>query len=128
MAIHVGGPEQSGSMLSEINVTPFVDVMLVLLVIFMVTAPMITRGVQVNLPRTRAAVMEVDETKLLLVVTCSNTDPTAPCGRRTVQLGEQDVPPDRLEVTIRTNERLQREREVYLQADRRVPYLSLIHI
>jgi biopolymer transport protein TolR len=128
MGINVGSSEQSGSLLGEINVTPFVDVMLVLLVIFMVTAPMISRGVQVNLPRTRAAVMEVDESKLLLVVSCSNTDPVAPCGRRVVQLGEQEVPPDRLEIAIRTNERLQLEREVYLQADRRVPYGFVVHV
>jgi biopolymer transport protein TolR len=127
MAIDVGGG-QRGSMLSEINITPFVDVMLVLLVIFMVTAPMITRGVQVNLPRTRAAVMEVDESKLLLVVRCRNTDPAAPCGGREVRLGDQLVPPDRLDVAIRTNERLQREREIYLQADRRVSYGFVVHV
>jgi len=128
MAIHVGSADKGGTLLGEINVTPFVDVMLVLLVIFMVTAPMISRGVQVNLPRTRAAVMEVDETKLLLVITCSTTDPAATCGQRSVQLGAEDVPPDRLEIAIRTNERLQREREVYLQADRRVPYGFVVHV
>lgn len=123
-----GGGSDRGSMLSEINITPFVDVMLVLMVIFMVTAPMITRGVQVDLPRTRAAVMEVDESKLLLVVRCQNTEPTAPCGGRQVMLGDQEVPADRLEVAIRTNDRLQREREVYLQADRRVPYGFVVHV
>lgn len=127
MAINVGGSEP-GTLLGEINVTPFVDVMLVLLVIFMVTAPMISRGVQVNLPRTRAAVMEVDESKLLLVITCANPDEAAPCGARAVRLGDQEVPTDRLEVVIRTNERLQREREVYLQADRRVPYGFVVHV
>ena len=44
----------AGRFLSEVNVTPFVDVMLVLLIIFMVTAPMMTQGLQVDLPQTRA--------------------------------------------------------------------------
>ena len=67
MGIQTGDGRQS-TLLNEINVTPFVDVSLVLLVIFMVTAPMIGRGVEVNLPRTRAAVMEIDQSKLLLVI------------------------------------------------------------
>jgi biopolymer transport protein TolR len=106
------------TMLSEINVTPFVDVALVLLVIFMVTAPMIGRGVEVELPRTRAAVMEVDQSKLLLVIN----------ERREVFLGDQRIPHERLEVVLRTNERLRTEREVYLQADRDVPYGFVVHV
>lgn len=106
------------TLLSEINITPFVDVMLVLLVIFMITAPMIGRGVEVDLPRTRAAVMEVDQSKLLLVID----------ERRQVYLGNEKVPHDRLEVVLRTNERLQREREVFLQADRDVPYGFVVHV
>lgn len=117
MAIQTGDGKQT-SLLNEINVTPFVDVVLVLLVIFMVTVPMIGRGVEVNLPRTRAAVMEVDQSKLLLVIN----------ERREVYLGEQKIPHDRLEVVLRTNERLQTEREVYLQADRTVPYGFVVHI
>ena len=110
--------DKQGTMLNEINVTPFVDVALVLLVIFMVTAPMIGRGVEVNLPRTRAAVMEVDQSKLLLVIN----------ERREVYIGDQKVPNDRLEVVLRTNERIQREQEVFLQADRNVPYGFVVHI
>jgi biopolymer transport protein TolR len=117
MAMKTSNGKQS-SMLNEINVTPFVDVALVLLVIFMVTAPMIGRGVEVSLPRTRAAVMEVDQSKLLLVIN----------ERREVFLGEQKIPPDRLEVVLRTNDRLRNEREVYLQADRNVPYGFVVHI
>ena len=59
-----------GTVLSEINVTPFVDVMLVLLVIFMVTAPLMTQGVQVNLPRISASNLEQqDEQPVVLTVT-----------------------------------------------------------
>lgn len=118
MGIKTSGDDNQTTMLNEINVTPFVDVALVLLVIFMVTAPMIGRGVEVDLPRTRAAVMEVDQSKLLLVINKNHE----------VYLGEQKVPHDRLEIAIRTNERIQREQEIYLQADRNVPYGFVVHI
>jgi len=127
MAISIGSNDKT-SLVSEINITPFVDVVLVLLVIFMVTAPMISRGVTVDLPRTRAGVMEEDESKLLLTITCDVDDEQGRCATWSVQLGEQPVPDDRLEVAIRTNERLQREREVYLQGDRRVPYGFVVHV
>jgi biopolymer transport protein TolR len=117
MGIPVGDGKQS-TMLNEINVTPFVDVALVLLVIFMVTAPMIGRGVEVDLPRTRAAIMEVDQSKLLLVIN----------EHREVLLDNQKIPHDRLEIALRTNERLQREHEVYLQADRNIPYGFVVHV
>ena len=98
--------------LSEINVTPLVDVMLVLLIIFMVSAPMMTTGIDVDLPKTRAPRMDMEEEKLLLSI---DKD-------RKVFLGEVEVPYDRLEEALTTNDRLQRERELYLQADETVPY------
>ena len=55
--------------MAEINVTPLVDVMLVLLIIFMVSAPMMTTGIEVDLPKTHAAQMDVEEQKLLLTIT-----------------------------------------------------------
>jgi biopolymer transport protein TolR len=97
---------------SEINVTPLVDVMLVLLIIFMVSAPMMTTGIDIDLPKTHAARMDVDEQKLLLTIT----------KERKVFLGETEVPYDRLEEALTTNQRLQRDRELYLQADETVPY------
>ena len=54
--------------MSEINVTPFVDVMLVLLVIFMVTAPLLTVGVEVNLPKTKANAMSGSDEPLAITV------------------------------------------------------------
>jgi biopolymer transport protein TolR len=63
-----------GTVLSEINVTPFVDVMLVLLVIFMVTAPLMTQGVQVNLPRVSAKSLEQqDQQPVVLTVNAAGT-------------------------------------------------------
>jgi biopolymer transport protein TolR len=97
---------------SEINVTPLVDVMLVLLIIFMVSAPMMTTGLEVDLPKTHAPRMEVEEQKLLLTITKDQK----------VYLGETEVPYDNLEQALTTNARLQQERELYLQADEAVPY------
>jgi biopolymer transport protein TolR len=97
---------------SEINVTPLVDVMLVLLVIFMVSTPMMTTGIDVDLPKTHAPRMEVEQEKLLLTIT----------KEQKVYLGETEVPYDRLEQALTTNTRLQNERELYLQADETVPY------
>jgi len=54
MAMQTNGNGSQGRLVSEINVTPFVDVMLVLLIIFMVTAPMMTQGIDVNLPESSA--------------------------------------------------------------------------
>jgi biopolymer transport protein TolR len=55
-------------LMAEINVTPLVDVMLVLLIIFMVTAPMLQMGIDVNLPRVRAKAVDVAEEKLVLTI------------------------------------------------------------
>lgn len=97
---------------SEINVTPLVDVMLVLLIIFMVSAPMMTSGIEIDLPKTQAPHMDVEQEKLLLTIT----------KEQKVFLGETEVPYANLEQALTTNTRLQQERELYLQADEAVPY------
>jgi biopolymer transport protein TolR len=98
--------------MSEINVTPLVDVMLVLLIIFMVSAPMMTTGLEVDLPKTRAPRMEKEDEKLLLSIT----------KEQKVFLGETEVPYAQLEAALTTNERLQRDKEIYIEADETVPY------
>lgn len=104
--------------LSEINVTPLVDVMLVLLIIFMVAAPMLTTGVSVDLPKVRATRMDIEETKLILTI-----DKT-----QKVYLGEAEVPLDRLEEALATNERLRKDKEVYVHADETVPYGFVVRV
>jgi biopolymer transport protein TolR len=98
--------------LSEINVTPLVDVMLVLLIIFMVSAPMMTTGIEIDLPKTRAPRMDLEEQKLILSID----------KQQKVFLGEIEVPYDKLEDALTNNARLQHEKELYLQADETVPY------
>ncbi len=113
MAIGAGSTRGASRMtLSEINVTPLVDVMLVLLIIFMVAAPMMTHGVPVDLPQTTAEVMPIDEQKLLLSIT----------RERKVFLGEAEIPYARLKSALLSNARLQREKELYVRADAEVAY------
>jgi biopolymer transport protein TolR len=102
----------------EINVTPLVDVMLVLLIIFMVSAPMMNTGVDVDLPAAQAPVVEINEEKLLLTVSKDQK----------VYLGRDEVPYERLEATLLANDRMQREKEIYVQADETVPYGFVVKV
>ena len=115
MATDTGGGRRA---MTDINVTPLVDVMLVLLIIFMVTAPLIQSGVKVDLPRAQAQQMEHAEEKLVLKITRD----------RKIYLGDVQVPPDQLETKLATNARVQKDKEVYLQADRSLPYGLVVQI
>ncbi len=112
------GGTNSRAPLSEINVTPLVDVMLVLLIIFIVAAPMFTTGVPVDLPNARAPRLEADPEKLLLTVT----------NDRKVFLGETEVPYERLEEALTTNARIKQDKELYVQADQEVPYGFVVKV
>jgi biopolymer transport protein TolR len=104
--------------MSEINVTPMVDVMLVLLIIFMVTAPLIQQGVKVNLPEAKAAPVEASEKKLVLSIDA----------QRHVYIGEAEIPMDELEKKLASNAKAQADKEVYLHADRDVPYGVVVDV
>ncbi len=111
MGMSTGGGE--GGMMADINVTPFVDVMLVLLIIFMVTAPMMTTGMKVELPRAQAPAMAMDtETQMVLSITAE--------GRYYINKNEftiEELGP-KLEAIARNNP----DQDVFLQADGQVPY------
>ena len=104
--------------IGEINVTPLVDVMLVLLIIFMVSAPMMNTGVDVDLPAAQAPQVEVNDEKLLLSVTKDQK----------VYLGRDEIAYEKLEATLLSNERMQREKELYVQADETVPYGFVVKV
>jgi biopolymer transport protein TolR len=110
------GRRRMGGM-NEINVTPLIDVMLVLLVIFMVTAPLLTTGVQVDLPKVKSAPMQMDEAKLLLVIAADEH----------VYLGKDDITQN-VDEKLRTNARLQEEKELYVQADENVKYSVVLRV
>lgn len=98
--------------ISQINVTPLVDVMLVLLVIFMVTAPIIQQGVQVNLPQTQSSA--IPGTEDLLVVTVAKN------GK--IYLNDNAMTLPELGEKLRAIKKLQADKQVYLRADQDVRY------
>ena len=103
--------------MAEINVTPLVDVMLVLLIIFMVTAPMLTQGVDVNLPQASAKALRSDEERLVITVANSR-----------VFLGKQPVEFNRLGGALREIVARRTDRQVYFRADRTVPYGFVVKV
>jgi biopolymer transport protein TolR len=111
----VGAQRQNGSFgrpLSEINVTPFVDVMLVLLVIFMVTAPMMQTGVDVDLPKTSTQPLRLQDDPLILSVKKTGK----------VFLGKTEVPMDQLQTKLAAIFEGRDSKELFLRADRDAPY------
>jgi biopolymer transport protein TolR len=107
-----------GGPLSEINVTPLVDVMLVLLIIFMVAAPMMTTGVSVDLPNADAPRMEIDEEQPVISVEAG--------GR--LFLRAEELTLSELETRLMTDEDLRARDEVYIQADETVPYGDVVRV
>ena len=116
MAFSSGGG--SGPM-SEINVTPLVDVMLVLLIIFMVTAPLLQQGVKVDLPNADAPPMKTStEERLVLTLTKDGK----------AFLGKTEVPVERLTELLSSNEKLKLDKELYLHADQELPYGLVVRV
>lgn len=109
----------SGRMVSEINVTPFVDVMLVLLIIFMVTAPMMTQGIDVKLPESSAPAIQTEEERLVVTV---GHDQRIFINDSAVEL---DSLGSRL-LAIREN---RKDRQgVFLRADEKIPYGYVVQV
>jgi biopolymer transport protein TolR len=113
-----GGKRRYGRPMAEINVTPFVDVMLVLLIVFMVTAPLLTVGVPVDLPQTRAK--SLGEDREPLAVTIDNS------GRIFLQntpIGEEDLVPKL--IAISNNGYSQR---IFVRGDKTVDYGKVMQV
>ena len=98
--------------LSEINVTPLVDVMLVLLIVFMVSAPMMNQGVQVDLPKAQAQTLNDSQNPVMLVLTKS----------RQILLNEKAVEPGTLRSKLEAIAASRPNAEVFVQADETLPY------
>ncbi len=105
--------------MAEINVTPFVDVMLVLLIIFMVAAPLLTTGVPLELPRTAADPLPQAEQEPLTVQ-------LAPDGR--VYLMDVEVPPQDLAARLTAIASERRDDQVYLRADTSLSYGRIMEV
>ena len=104
--------------MSDINVTPLVDVMLVLLIIFMVTAPMMMQGLDVNLPQTVAKNIKTREDPLMMTIN----------NKKEIFLEDHRVTLEDLETKIQAIFRYRRDKEILLRADREIPYGFVIKV
>ena len=114
--MEVGSRNSDRGTMSQINVTPLVDVMLVLLVIFMVTAPMMQQGMQVNLPKAETKAINAKEESV--VVTVDRAGKTF--------LDRTEVPPGQLKNKLASLFSSRSKKEVFLKADRDVPYGDVV--
>ena len=112
--------------LSEINVVPYIDVMLVLLVIFMITAPLMSQGVKVNLPQANAKVLTPEE-QIPIIVTVAQD------GQYYLNIAKSPKTPisaeelnQTLAFTLKAAEQKQIKREVYVQGDREANYGKVV--
>ena len=97
--------------LSDINVTPFVDVVLVLLIIFMLTAPILQSGIEVNVPKTRT-VKEITEERLVITIDRSQR----------VYLGNDPININQIGARLRSKLRDPGRQSIFLRADQNVPF------
>src|SRR5580700_3068793 len=102
---------RSAGAFREINVTPLVDVMLVLLIVFMVTAPLLTSGLHIDLPEVQASNTPVKDAKLVVTITKDEH----------ILFGEDDVTRN-VEQVLLSNARVQKEHELYIRADKEARY------
>ena len=104
--------------MSEINVTPFVDVMLVLLIVFMVTAPLLTVGIPVDLPKVKASALTDQKDPLEITVKIGGE----------IYLGESKVDVENLIPRLNAITELNKEARIYVRGDRVVAYGRIMEI
>ena len=104
--------------LNEINVTPFVDVMLVLLIVFMVTAPLLTVGIPVDLPKVKASALTDQKDPLEITVKIGGE----------IYLGESEVDVENLIPRLNAITELNKEARIYVRGDRVVAYGRIMEI
>jgi biopolymer transport protein ExbD len=117
MSIHLSSDDE-GSEMSEINVTPLVDVMLVLLIVFIVTAPLLTQVVKVKLPKTEQTEPTPDDHVAILAVTATGE----------AMLDDKIVPLENLESELKTLQEHDPEISVQLQADKAAIFESVAKV
>ena len=108
----------SAKPVSDINVTPLVDVMLVLLIIFMVTAPMLQMGIDVNLPRVKAKSVDVGEEKLILTIN----------DKEEIFINKYKTSITGLKEKLESIFSSRIDREIFMRADEKVPYGFVVRV
>lgn len=103
---------KSRAVLSEINVTPLVDVMLVLLIMFMVTTPLMQQGIEVDLPKTSAAGIEVTDEPFILVIDAN----------KRITAAKNPITLDNVRLKLKAIFQNRKNKQVYIQADQKVEY------
>jgi biopolymer transport protein TolR len=116
----MAGVGSSDQLMAEINVTPFVDVMLVLLIIFMVTAPMMVEGLNVNLPQATSEPLPSSEQEQHLVVSID--------AAQDVYINDFKVSVDFLREKLFKVLETRTNRAVFIKADKDVPYGSVVRV
>ncbi len=114
-----GGGSRRNRAMSEINVTPFVDVMLVLLIVFMVAAPLLTSGVPIDLPDSAAKALSDEDNKPLEVSIEKNG---------VIYVGETEVKEERLVVLLNSMTNNDPDRRIYIRADKGMDYGDVMSI
>ena len=112
-----GGRGRRG-LVADINVTPLVDVMLVLLIIFMVTAPMMTQGIEVKLPETTAKALRQQEEPIVVFIN----------DKGGISLGKFEVTLSLLGQQLGRHTDERKQETVYLRADKSVPYGNVVKV
>ncbi len=119
MSMNLGGGDFGGrpgrrtsATLSEINVTPLVDVMLVLLIVFMVSAPLMQQGVQVDLPKAAAQALDEQQDQIVLVITAE----------KKLLINKNTIPISSLRTKLLAIYETKQSKEIFIQADQDVPY------
>ena len=104
--------------ISDINVTPLVDVILVLLIIFMVTAPMLQMGIDVNLPRVKARTVDVGEEKLILTIN----------NKEEIFINKYKTSITGLKTKLESIFSSRIDREIFMRADKEIPYGFVVRV
>jgi biopolymer transport protein TolR len=112
------GGGNNGHLMSDINVTPLVDVMLVLLIIFMVTAPMMMQGVDVSLPEATAEPLESEKEHLIITIDTKNQ----------IFINDFQVTVDGLAEKLKKILEGRSDREVFLKADKDISYGTVVQV
>ncbi|MBN1931429.1 MAG: protein TolR [Desulfobacterales bacterium] len=112
----IGGKDNN--LMADINVTPFVDVMLVLLIIFMVTAPMMVQGVNVSLPKASSDPLPAEKEQLIVTIDKNNN----------IYINDYQVAFDFLHEKLKKIIEGRGNREVYLRADKEISYGMVVNV